>query len=261
MPYFVYYHRHLLILAEIAMNYAEEVLLGGPDKLPREVYEKFRKEFDAVFEKYRGVVSRYRQEEKITGNLPAVAMHYWDPSDYTQNIEIPQELSEHIPDEIDVLCMAMHKHYTWNFNFATRWFGDQGYLPKGFETNGFFSSEPAAYNEQQQEIISGRLNPRSSDPKKFFSNSMSRWGELLIGDTASDINSNKNYKSLVETRSTIPLCTLSQPELDTLFGSATKNLHYINPAERRSLPSSLRTRAYTYNKALPHFQYAFSLFK
>ena len=35
MPYFAYYHRHLLICVEIALNYAEEVLLGGSKKLPQ----------------------------------------------------------------------------------------------------------------------------------------------------------------------------------------------------------------------------------
>ena len=34
MSYFRYYHRHLLICVELALNYAEEVLLGGPGKLP-----------------------------------------------------------------------------------------------------------------------------------------------------------------------------------------------------------------------------------
>jgi len=39
-------------------------------------------------------------------------------------------------------------------------------------------------------------------------------------------------------------------------------MQWITKQERDALPySSLRTRAYTYNKAVPHFQYAYSLFK
>ena len=34
---------------EIALNYAEEVLLAGPRKLPSELYERHGREFDLVF--------------------------------------------------------------------------------------------------------------------------------------------------------------------------------------------------------------------
>jgi hypothetical protein len=140
MPYFVYYHRHLLICLEIAMNYADEVLIAGPSKLPKELYEAHRVEFDAVFAHYRDIIDRFRKEQGISGELPPVAIHYWDPSDYTQTIELPIELREHEPDLIDKLIFSVHQQYSWNFNFATRWFRDQGFVPKGFETNGFFQS-------------------------------------------------------------------------------------------------------------------------
>ena len=91
---------------------------------------------------------------------------------------------------------------------------------------------------------------------------MNRWGDLSISNTAGDINAYKNFRSLVSTRTTIDLCTLDKDEIDTLFGSKEKNMHYINKAERAKMNlSSQRTRAYTFNKALPHFQYAQALFK
>ena len=30
--------------------------------------------------------------------MPPLAMHYWDPSDYTHSMDLPQELKEHQPD-------------------------------------------------------------------------------------------------------------------------------------------------------------------
>ena len=132
MPYFCYYHRHLLICVEIALNYAEEVLLAGPSKLPKELYDKHQKEFDAVFAKYKDIIEKYREENKISGDLPPLAIHYWDPSDYTHTLDLPSELKEHKPDEIDNLCFAINQHYPWNFNFANRWFREQGFVPRGF---------------------------------------------------------------------------------------------------------------------------------
>lgn len=106
----------------------------------------------------------------------------------------------------------------------------------------------------------GQMNPRS-DPDNFFSNSIDRYGTMLIGDKASEVNAYKNYRSLVATRSTIDLCTLDQNEMDTLFGSQKKQLHWISRDERNKMSSSSRTRSYAYNKGLPHFQYAYALYK
>ena len=92
--------------------------------------------------------------------MPPLAMHYWDPSDYTHSMDLPQELREHQPDEMDRLCFAVNEHYPWNFNFANRWFREQGFVPRGFETNGYFSSQPAYYNSTQVKILRGELNPR-----------------------------------------------------------------------------------------------------
>ena len=43
MPYFAYYHRHLVVCVEMALNYAEEVLIAGPKRLPIDLYEKHKK--------------------------------------------------------------------------------------------------------------------------------------------------------------------------------------------------------------------------
>jgi hypothetical protein len=40
-----------------------------------------------------------------------------------------------------------------------------------------------------------------------------------------------------------------------------KNLHWISKAERSILSTENSIKAYTYNKALPHFQFAYSLYK
>jgi hypothetical protein len=163
---------------------------------------------------------------------------------------------------MDKLCFAVNQHYPWNFNFATRWFKEQGFIPNGFETNGYFQTEPSYYTETQRKIILGQNNPRDSDPDVFFSSSLGSSGTLLIGDRASEVNAYKNYRSLYQTRTTIDLCTLDQNELDALFGSKVKNLHWISSEERASMKTNLaKTRSYAYNKALPHFQYAYALFK
>ena len=70
--------------------------------------------------------------------MPPLAIHYWDPSDYTQTFDFPEELKPHQPGEIDNLCFAVNQHYVWNFNFATRWFRDIGFVPRGFETRSEF---------------------------------------------------------------------------------------------------------------------------
>ena len=90
MPYFPYYHRHLLICVEMALNYAEEVLIGGSSKLPRELYESHKKEFDDVFEKYKEITNSFKEENGISGRLPQLSMHYWDPSDYTHSLDLPE---------------------------------------------------------------------------------------------------------------------------------------------------------------------------
>ena len=74
----------------MALNYAEEVLLAGPGKLPKDLYEKHKKEFDIVFEKYKDIISKYREEYSIAGDLPGLAIHYWDPTDYTTTFELPE---------------------------------------------------------------------------------------------------------------------------------------------------------------------------
>ena len=60
-PYFGYYHRHLMVCVEIALNYAEEVLLGGKGAVPGDIYNKYPKEFDAVFAKYQDIISRFKK--------------------------------------------------------------------------------------------------------------------------------------------------------------------------------------------------------
>jgi len=58
--YFVYYHRHLMTCFEIALNYAEEVLIGGKGKIPSTLYNPNAKYFDAVFDRYQKIISAYR---------------------------------------------------------------------------------------------------------------------------------------------------------------------------------------------------------
>jgi len=49
--------------------------------------------------------------------------------------------------------------------------------------------------------------------------------------------------------------------MDTLFGSKVKDLHWISQSERSKFSGSAVIRSYAYNKTLPHYQYAYSLFK
>lgn len=57
----------------------------------------------------------------------------------------------------------------------------------------------------------------------------------FISNTASEINLYKNYRKLHETGNTIDVCTLDQDEVNTLFGSRVKNLHWLSKAERKVL--------------------------
>lgn len=50
----------------------------------------------------------------------------------------------------------------------------------------------------------------------------------IIANTASELNLYRNYKKLKETGNTIEVCTLDQQEINTLFGSKVKNLHWIS---------------------------------
>jgi hypothetical protein len=75
------------------------------------------------------------------------------------------------PDAVDKLSFAVNGHYPWNFNFATRWFNRPGQtptIPSGFLTMGYFQSTPVTYNKFEQEVIAGKLNPRSSNAVTFF---------------------------------------------------------------------------------------------
>lgn len=71
-------------------------------------------------------MSRYKEESKLGNTIPPVALHYWDPTDYTKSMDIPSELKERSPDKLDTLdrlCYLVNEHYCWDFNFRTRWFG------------------------------------------------------------------------------------------------------------------------------------------
>lgn len=90
--YFSYYHRHLLLCFEIAINYAEEVLVAGKEALPGQLYAAHAGLFDKVFARYQEIVKQLKKELQIAVNdgLPQLAAHYWNPMDYTTNIAIPQ---------------------------------------------------------------------------------------------------------------------------------------------------------------------------
>jgi hypothetical protein len=133
---------------------------------------------------------------------------------------------------MDQLYFAVNLHYPWQFNFATRWFSSdtsQPRLPVNFETMGYFSSVETKYSDAENKIVYGTLNPRSTAQEEFFGvETIDQYGMSFISNTASEINLWKNYKKLKETGSTIDICTLDQNELNTLFGSRVKNLHWVS---------------------------------
>ena len=53
----------------------------------------------------------------------------------------------------------------------------------------------------------------------------------IYSRTAS-INLYQNYERLRKTNGTIEVCTIDKDQMNTLFGSKTKNLHWINSRER-----------------------------
>ena len=154
----------------------------------------------------------------------------------------------------------MNKHYPWNFNFQTRWFSDLSSIPQGFLYNGYFSSTPIYYTTNERNVLTGTLNPRS-DYKTFLNTNSNGGGYFTLGDAVSNINVYKNYLKFNQTRNTIDVCTLDQNEINAIFGNKTKNLHWISQDEKNKMDSTSQTQAYTFNKTLPHFQYAYSLFK
>ena len=164
----------------------------------------------------------------MSGDLPQLAMHYWDPTDYTHTLDFPDELKKHEPEEIDRLCFAVNQHYSWNFNFATRWFRSIGYVPQQFETRAYFrQKDPVDYTQSQMRMIEGELNPRSYR-EQFFNSPEGGRTIFTLWNTQDLINSYKWFRSLVETQSTVDRCTLDKDEIDTILGSKTKNMHYIS---------------------------------
>jgi hypothetical protein len=108
----------------------------------------------------------------------------------------------------------------------------------------------------------GSLNPRDTNSDDFFNNLVDKNGFNDISDKASSINQYINYLSLNQNRGTISVCTLYQSEIDTLFGSTTKKLQWISRDERNKMQTdSAKNQAFTFNKRLPHYQYAYALFK
>ena len=76
------------------------------------------------------------------------------------------------------------------------------------------------------------------------------------------MNSYQWFRSLVDTQSTVDRCTLDKKEIDCVFGSRLGKLNWISQEERSAMSRmNSRNRAYSYNMALPHFQYAAALFK
>lgn len=47
-----------------------------------------------------------------------------------------------------------------------------------------------------------------------------------------NINLYQNYEKLRKTNGTIEVCTIDKDQLNTLYGSQIKNLHWINAKER-----------------------------
>jgi hypothetical protein len=45
---------------EISLNYAEEVLVGGKNKIPASLYTPNAKYFDAVFDRYQKIINALR---------------------------------------------------------------------------------------------------------------------------------------------------------------------------------------------------------
>lgn len=154
----------------------------------------------------------------------------------------------------------MNKHYPWNFNFQTRWFSELSSIPQGFINNGYFSSNQVYYTTNERNILLGNLNPRT-DFKTFLNPNKSGGGYFTLPDTAYDVNLYKNYVKFSQTRNTIDVCTMDQNEINAIFGNKTKNLQWITQEEKNKMDTSSQTQAYTYNKTLPHFQYAYSLYK
>ena len=75
------------------------------------------------------------------------------------------------------------------------------------------------------------MNPRSTSNDLFFGiSNIDNFGMTALAARASDINMYKNYQKLKATGSTVDVCTLDQAEMNTLFGSKVKNLHWLSNA-------------------------------
>ena len=108
-------------------------------------------------------------------------------------------------------------------------------------------------------MVYGDLNPRNLKgyPETEV---MDLQGLSKVYDTTSSINLYQNYQQLLKTNSTIDICSLDKDQINAHFGSKVKNLHWIDSKERKGMNTTSATRAYSYNKSLPHFQFAYALY-
>ena len=67
------------------------MLLAGKNKLTADFYKAYAPQLDAVFTHYQSIIASFRKESGLTAadKLPQIAIHYWNATDYTQDILIP----------------------------------------------------------------------------------------------------------------------------------------------------------------------------
>lgn len=115
-----------MILTEIFLNFAHQVLKGGVEKL-KSVYTPTQ-----INEIYVGKQTLWKNVFTVYLNLqgPAqVANHYWNPTNYLNNADLsmPFQLAykDTSDDPIDVLFKSISKCYPWETHVPRRWYNQQ----------------------------------------------------------------------------------------------------------------------------------------
>lgn len=86
--YFGYYHRHQMILLEVFLNLAHQILKGG-EKVLNTIYPN---NIEIYNEGNRLIWDEVFREYQQFAKIPEVSNHYWNPTDFasSENLSIPE---------------------------------------------------------------------------------------------------------------------------------------------------------------------------
>jgi hypothetical protein len=118
-----------MVLTELFLNFAHEVLRGGvkklesvyhPDKYPNLNNKENKELWTDAFTAYNS----------FQGIPDQIANHYGNPTDFENDLDL--QLAEYlrakakdIIDPIDILFYSVNQYYPWQTNVPTRWYQEK----------------------------------------------------------------------------------------------------------------------------------------